>query len=83
MAKEVITVCDLRDAACVGEVRGFRLWIEGDRQAAALDLCEHHASPILALTERASTVDLPVKPRVTMQVTKLRTTEATRHLKKE
>ena len=83
MAKQVITVCDLKDDSCAGAVNAYRLWREGERQAAALDLCVHHATPLEALMERASTVDLPVKPRVTMHVTKLRTTDATRHLKKE
>lgn len=83
MAKQVITVCDLSDDGCFGDVVGFRLWREGDKQASALDLCVHHAAPLAALMEHASIVDLPSKPRVTMQITKLRATDATRHLKKE
>lgn len=82
MATEVITVCDLRDERCQGDVASWRLWHEGERTARGIDLCEHHASPLVALIGGASEVDLPVKPRAVMTVTKLKATEATRHLKK-
>lgn len=82
MAKRVITVCDLHDDSCIGDVVSWKLWSEGDRTAKAVDLCEHHASPLLALIRGASEVDLPVKPRAIMHVTKLKATDATRHLKK-
>jgi hypothetical protein len=80
--KQMITVCDRKDTTCDGEVASFRLWRDGDRSAAAVDLCETHAGPILALIAGADAVELPTKPRAVMQITKLRATEATRHLKK-
>jgi hypothetical protein len=36
----------------------------------------------MVLVENASEVELPPRPRATMQVTKLRPTEATKHLKR-
>lgn len=80
--KQTITVCDHTDASCDGVVSSFRVWREGDRTASTVDLCEVHASPILALVAGADAVELPTKPRAAMQITKLRATEATRHLKK-
>jgi alpha-beta hydrolase superfamily lysophospholipase len=80
--KQVITVCDRQDTTCNGQVSSFRLWHEGDRTASTVDLCEAHAAPILALIAGADAVELPNKPRAAMQITKLRATEATRHLKK-
>lgn len=81
--KQVITVCDRQDTTCDGPVSSFRVWREGERTAFMVDLCEAHASPILALIAGADAVELPTKPRAVMQITKLRTTEATRHLKKQ
>jgi hypothetical protein len=80
--KQVITVCDRQDTTCNGPVSSYRVWREGDRTASTVDLCETHAAPILALIAGADAVELPVKPRAVMQITKLRPTEATRHLKK-
>lgn len=82
MARREVMVCDLEDDTCVGVVTCYKLWRDGDRQAWSRDLCETHASPLLALVEGAERVDLPSKQRVRMEPTTLRTTDKTRPLKK-
>lgn len=85
MAKQVITVCDMAQVsanACTGTVASFRIWVDGDKIANGVDLCESHAESIRVLQAVASEVELPARPRAAMQVTKLRTTDATKHLKK-
>ena len=82
MVRRMVAECDLADGICLGIVKGYRLWAEGDRQACSVDLCEAHARPLVAVFERGELVDLPVKPRVRMEGTKLRPTERTAHLKK-
>lgn len=83
MAKQTVLLCDFGRGACQAQAVSYRVWREGDRQAWAIDLCEAHASPLLEILAGAEQVDLPVKPRVRMEVTKLRTTPKTAHLKKE
>jgi hypothetical protein len=86
VAKRYVSVCDAADqdlGPCEGDVQEFRIWVEGERTASALDLCERHAGPIRALMSVAAEVELPSRPRQSMQVTRLRTTDATRHLKKK
>lgn len=82
MARREVFVCDLEDDTCAGLVSCYRLWRDGDRQAWGRDLCETHASPLLALVDGAELVDLPSKPRVRMESTRLRTTDKTSRLKK-
>lgn len=82
MAKREIRICDFEDATCQGIATCYKVWADGDRQAWSVDLCTTHASPLLAIVERAERVDLPSKPRVKVEPTPLRTTDKTRHLKK-
>lgn len=83
MATQTVKVCDFEHGACQKPAVSYRLWRDGDTQATAIDLCEEHAAPLLALMEAGESVDLPTKPRVRMEVTRLRPTEKTKHLKKE
>lgn len=82
MARREVLVCDLEDDTCEGVVTCYKLWRDGDRQAWARDLCEHHASPLLAIVDGADKVDLPSKQRVRMEPTRLRTTDKTKPFKK-
>lgn len=83
MATQTVKVCDFGHGSCGKPAQSYRLWRDGDQTAWALDLCDDHASPLLALVEGAEQVALPSKPRVRMEVTKLRATPRTAHLKKE
>ena len=82
MAREIVTLCDFGHGACRKPASNYRLWRDGDKQALALDLCEEHAEPLLAVFGDAPLVDLPTRQRARMEVTKLVTTPKTRHLKK-
>ena len=82
MAKREIRICDFEDATCAGNATCYKVWSDGDRQAWSIDLCETHASPLLAIVERAERTDLPTKQRVRVEPTELRVTDKTRHLKK-
>lgn len=82
MATQTIRVCDFDEGSCQRNATCYKVWRDGDRQAWTVDLCEEHAAPLLAIVERAERTDLPVKPRVKMEPTPLRTTQATRPLKK-
>lgn len=83
MARETVTLCDFEQGACRRVADSYRLWRDGDKQASAIDLCEEHARPLLAIFEGTQSVDLPAKPRARMDVTKLVTTPKTAHLKKK
>lgn len=84
MATQTVKVCDFGHGACQRPAMSYRVWRDGDSKASAVDLCEEHAEPLLALIELApALVELPTKPRVRMEVTRLRATEKTKHLKKE
>jgi len=83
MARETMTLCDFDQGACRRVADTYRLWRDGDKQASAIDLCEEHAAPLLAVMQAGTLVDLPTKPRARMDVTKLVTTPKTAHLKKE
>lgn len=82
MAKREILVCDFEDATCEGNATCYKVWADGDRQAWSVDLCSTHASPLLAIVERAERTDLPSKPRVKVEATPLRTTDRTQRFKK-
>jgi len=82
MAERTVLVCDFDDETCAQQVSRFRLWRDGDRQASAIDLCETHAEALNALFARAVPTDLPSKPRQRMEVTALKVTDKTQHLKK-
>jgi hypothetical protein len=85
VAKRYVSVCDLADKderPCHGDVQEFRIWFEGERSAWGVDLCETHSEPVRALLGVAAEIELPARPRQSMQVTKLKPTDATRHLKK-
>lgn len=83
MARETVVLCDFGGGTCRNPAESFRVWRDGDKQAAAVDLCAEHAKPLLDVLEGASLVDLPTKARVRMEVTKLVTTPKTAHLKKK
>jgi hypothetical protein len=83
MAKETVLLCDHGEGTCRQPATTYRLWREGEQKAWSIDLCDEHAEPLLSVMEHAEQVDLPSKPRVRMEVTQLRTTPKTRHLKKK
>ena len=82
MAKRELLVCDGDNGSCQQEAVSFILWQEGAKQAWSVDLCPEHAQPLLDLVENAQLVNLPTRQRVRMEVTPLKATEKTRHLKK-
>jgi hypothetical protein len=82
MAEHTVRVCDFAESTCRNYATSYRLWADGERQAWSVDLCEEHAAPLMALVEGAQRVDLPSKPRVKMERTVLKTTAATRPLKR-
>lgn len=81
MAEKTLRVCDVDGGTCSEEAKTFKIWLDGERQAWSVDLCADHASPLLALVEVAELTDLPTKPRVRMEPTRLRPTSNTAHLK--
>lgn len=81
MARQTVLVCDFGANSCSRPAKTYRIWIDGERQATAVDLCDLHAEPVLAVLRFGEQSDLPSKPRVKMEATRLKTTEATRHLK--
>lgn len=83
MARKVVVLCDFGPGSCQGNVTTFRLWREGERQAWSVDLCVEHAKPLELVIAEAEPSDLPTKPRVRMEPTKLRVTDRTKHLKVE
>jgi hypothetical protein len=82
MAQHTVRVCDFESGACQAIATCYKVWREGERQAWSVDLCEEHAQPLLLLLAVAERSDLPTKPRVKMEATKLRTTASTRPFKK-
>lgn len=82
MAEKTVLECDSRNHGCRGEVQRWHLWVEGDVEAARVDLCPVHARPLTDLAARGQMDSLPSKPRATMEVVKLKPTKATRHLKR-
>lgn len=82
MATRLVKICDLADSSCAEPALGYRVWLEGDKQAVSVDLCSTHAAPLLQVMELGERLDLPTKPRVKMEATQLRTTPATKRLKK-
>lgn len=83
MATTTVRVCDMDQGACKRPATCYKMWRDGDRQAWAVDLCDEHSAPLLAIVQLGELQDLPTKPRVRMEPTQLRTTERTAHLKKE
>lgn len=83
MARETVILCDFGGGSCRNPAQSFRVWRDGDKQAAAIDLCDEHAKPLLDTVAGASLVDLPTKARLRMEVTPLKTTPKTAHLKKK
>jgi hypothetical protein len=83
MARETVLLCDAGDGTCRQPAVTYKMWREGELKASSIDLCDEHAKPLLTLMESAEQVDLPSKPRVRMEVTTLRTTPKTKHLKKK
>jgi hypothetical protein len=83
MARHVLLICDLADASCQGDVLNLKLWCEPQPRASSLDVCEHHAEPILDLFKSGSAEQLPARPRQRMEATKLKPTKATKPLKRK
>lgn len=84
MARETLLICDFDSGSCRKPAKSYRLWIDGDRQAWAVDLCEEHSALMLAIAvDVGKRVDLPSKPRKGMEVTTLQATSRTAHLKKK
>lgn len=83
MAREVVVLCDFDGGGCRRPAASYRVWRVGDRQAAAIDLCDEHAAPLLEVIEKGQQVELPARPRKGMEVTELRATPRTEHLKKK
>jgi hypothetical protein len=83
MAKHVLLLCDLSDGACSGDVLSLKLWLEHQPRAMSLDVCEHHADPIVQIFSQGDTEALPARPRQRMEPTKLKTTKDTRKLKRQ
>lgn len=83
MAKETVLLCDYAAKSCRQPATNYKMWRDGEQKAWSVDLCDEHAAPLLAIIEGADLTDLPAKPRVRMEVTPLRTTPATAHLKKK
>lgn len=82
MAVTQVRVCDFDQGACQRPASCYKVWRDGDSQAWSVDLCDEHATPLLAIAERGERADLPVKPRVRLEATPLKTTAKTRPLKK-
>lgn len=82
MAVTQVRVCDFDEGACIRPATCYKVWRDGDRQAWTVDLCDEHAIPLLVIVAKAERVDLPVKPRVRLEPTALKTTTKTRPLKK-
>ena len=83
MAQEIVLRCDgVGGKPCLRQAKAWRIWPEGAPAAYRIDLCDTHAKPLLAFISNAVPEDLPTKPRQAMTVTKLKTTKATRSLKK-
>lgn len=85
MAKREVHVCDVQEhgAPCGKPGRSWTMWREGDRQAQRVDLCDKHAAPLTTILSQAELIDLPSRPRARMQVTELKPTPSTAHLKKK
>jgi hypothetical protein len=83
MAKHVLVLCDLSDGSCSGDVLSLKLWLENQPRALSLDVCEHHAEPIIDTFSQGSTEALPARPRQRMEATKLKPTKATKPLKRK
>lgn len=84
MAQFELRVCDYPSGktSCGQEAVSFYIWKDGARQAVSVDLCEKHAERLEHIIEVGEPVDVPARPRAKMELTKLRTTPATRKLKK-
>lgn len=75
--------CQRKDSKCSGAVEQWILWQRHTPEAASVELCEFHASPILELVEISEPWSVPMRTRVPMEVTKLRKVKETEHLKKK
>lgn len=82
MAVTQVRLCDFDDGACQRNATCYKVWRDGDKQAWSVDLCEEHAAPLLVIVAKAERVDLPVRPRVKLEATPLKTTAKTQPLKK-
>lgn len=82
MARETLTLCDFNHSDGRRPATTYRLWCDGATKARTVDLCDEHAEPLLAIFKDAQEVELPTKPRRSMEVTKLVTTAKTAPLKK-
>ena len=77
-------VCDYPSGKsfCGQEAVSYVIWKDGSRQAVIVDLCGKHAERLETFITLGKPIDLPARPRAKMELTKLRTTPATRRFKK-
>lgn len=75
--ESAIKLCDLCQSHPAQE---FRIWREEDTHAKVIDLCRDCSRTLLRSGRK---VELPTKKRMTMEVTKLKTTRKTAPLKKK
>jgi hypothetical protein len=72
--------CQLEGPGCSGSVAVWNLWHED--QAGQVLLCDAHSAPLRELLAASDPMPPPRRERSVMQVTPLKTTPATRGLKK-
>lgn len=82
MATTTVLVCDKGNNMCKGDVVSWRLWTDGSDVSTRVDLCGVHARPLVELAAVGVPDGLPSKQRATMEVTALRPSKATAHLKR-
>ena len=84
MAEKTVLTCDNPGGkACQRPATRWHIWRDGDKSAAAVDLCEVHSRALENLVELAPPAQLPTRPRAQMELTTLRTTAATAGLKRK
>jgi hypothetical protein len=79
--KQTIRRCEVEE--CKRSPEQFRIWKSDQDFCIRVDLCKEHAKPIAELMKTGETEELPVKKRMKMEVTKLKTTKRTAALKKK
>lgn len=54
MAKRIVTVCDMENQTCRGDVATWQLTPPRGQSAREVDLCQHHAKPLHAAEQAAT-----------------------------
>lgn len=81
MAQKTVLECDRGNHMCKGDVVSYHVWRDGDVMSTRVDLCGVHDRPVRDLVDVGTEEPVPSKPRVAMEVTRLRPSKATAHLK--